>query len=75
MTDATRVGFLGTGWIARFHAGMLRSSGEDFDPGPVFDIDPARSEGFAADFGYQVVDSETAVLRGCDAVYVTTWTS
>ena len=70
-----RVGFLGTGWIARFHAGMLRSSGEDFEPGPVFDIDPGRSESFAADFGYQVVDSEGAVLGGCDAVYVTTWTS
>ena len=28
----TRVGFLGTGLIARFHAGMLASSGEDFVP-------------------------------------------
>jgi len=71
----TRVGFLGTGWIARFHAGMLRSAGEPFEPGPVYDVDPARSEAFAADFGYRVVDSEAAVLDGCDAVYVTTWTS
>ena len=72
---ALRVGFLGTGWIARFHAGMLQSSGEDFDRGPAFDIDPVRAESFAADFGYQVVDTEDAVLDGCDAVYVTTWTS
>lgn len=70
-----RVGFLGTGWIARFHAGMLRSSGEAFDPGPVHDLDPARAEAFAADFGYGVVDSEDGVLEACDAVYVTTWTS
>lgn len=72
---ALRVGFLGTGWIARFHAGMLRSSGEEFDPGPVHDLDPARAEAFAADFGYEVVDAEDGVLDGCDAVYVTTWTS
>ncbi len=75
VTGALRVGFFGTGWIARFHAGMLQSSGEDFVRGPVYDIDPVRSEAFAADFGYQVVDTEEAVLGGCDAVYVTTWTS
>jgi predicted dehydrogenase len=70
-----RVGFLGTGLIARFHAAMLRSSGEAFEPGPVFDLDRARAEVFAGEFGYQVVDAEDGVLDGCDAVYVTTWTS
>jgi predicted dehydrogenase len=54
---------------------VLRASGEPFEPGPVFDVDPARAESFAADFGYSVVDSEDAVLDGCDAVYVTTWTA
>lgn len=70
-----RVGFLGTGWIARFHADLLRSSGEAFEPGPVHDLDPARAEAFAAEFGYAVVDREEAVLDGCHAVYVTTWTA
>jgi predicted dehydrogenase len=72
---ALRVGFLGTGLIARFHADMLRSSGEAFEPGPAFDLDPARAEAFAAQYGYEVVDSEEAVLAGCDAVYVATWTA
>jgi predicted dehydrogenase len=72
---ATRVGFLGTGWIARFHAGMLASSGEPFDPGPVFDIDDARARAFATEHGYDPVASEDAVLGDCDAVFVTTWTA
>jgi len=71
----TRVGFLGAGFIARFHAGMLDASGEAFDRGPAFDPDAARSSSVAADFGYRVADSEEAVLDEVDAVYVTTWTS
>ena len=34
MPPVLRVGFLGTGLIARFHAEMLRGSGEEFEPGP-----------------------------------------
>jgi myo-inositol 2-dehydrogenase / D-chiro-inositol 1-dehydrogenase len=71
----TRVGFLGAGLIARFHAGMLASSGEPFDPGPVYDLDPDRTAAFAAEYGYEPATSEDVVLDGCDAVYVTTWTS
>lgn len=71
----TRVGFLGTGWIARFHADLLRSSGEPFTPGPVHDPDRARAAAFAADHGYTAVPTEEAVLDAVDAVYVTTWTS
>jgi predicted dehydrogenase len=72
---ATRVGFLGTGFIARFHAGLLAASGEHFVRGPVHDLDPARASAFAADHGYTAVRSEDAVLEAVDAVYITTWTS
>jgi predicted dehydrogenase len=71
----TRVGFLGTGLIARFHAGMLRSAGEPYERGPVHDVDPARSAAFAEAEGYVAVGSEDEVLDAVDAVYVTTWTS
>jgi len=70
-----RVGFLGAGFIGRFHAGMLDVSGEAFQRGPVFDVDAGRAEAFAAEHGYRAVGSEEAVLDDCDAVYVTTWTS
>jgi predicted dehydrogenase len=71
----TRVGFLGTGFIARFHAAMLEGSGEAFVAGPVFDTDADRAAAFAADHGYTAAGSEEAVLDAVDAVYVTTWTS
>ena len=71
----TRVGFLGTGLIARFHAGMLRSSGEAYERGPVYDLDPARSAAFAEAEGYTAAATEDEVLDQVDAVYVTTWTS
>ncbi|HET6664883.1 MAG TPA: Gfo/Idh/MocA family oxidoreductase, partial [Acidimicrobiales bacterium] len=72
---ATVVGFLGTGFIARFHAAMLEGSGEAFVAGPVHDTDAGRAAAFAADHGYTVAGSEEAVLDAVDAVYVTTWTS
>jgi predicted dehydrogenase len=72
---ATTVGFLGTGFIARFHAAMLEGSGEPFVAGPVHDVDAGRAAAFAADHGYTAVDAEDAVLDAVDAVYVTTWTS
>jgi predicted dehydrogenase len=72
---STRVGFIGTGFIARFHAASLSVCGEAFDPGPCFDIDEAKAASFGADFGYPVVGSVAAVLDGCDAAYITTWTS
>jgi predicted dehydrogenase len=71
----TRIGFLGTGFIARFHAASLQVSGEPFDCGPAFDVDAEKLASFCADFGFAATDSVEAVLDGCDAVYVTTWTS
>ena len=75
VTVATRVGFLGAGLIARFHAEMLAISRETFTRGPVFDPAGERATRFAADLGYTAARSEQAVLEAVDAVYVTTWTS
>jgi predicted dehydrogenase len=75
VSGVTRVGFLGTGFIARFHAGSLAASGVPFEPGPAFDVDRERADGFAADFGYTMGGSPEAVLDAVDAVYITTWTS
>ena len=69
------IGFIGTGHIATFHSKMLRRCGVPHTRGPVFDIDPARSEAFAAASGSHVVGNEQAVVDGSDLVYVCTWTS
>lgn len=70
-----RVGFLGAGLIARFHAGGLKASGEDFTWAGVHDPDPARAAAFAAATGATPAATEDEVLDGCDAVYICTWTS
>ncbi len=70
-----RVGFLGAGLIATFHSKMLRASGEDVAWAGVWDPEEARRDRFAAASGATPVGSEEAVLDGCDAVYVCTWTS
>lgn len=69
------VGFLGAGLIATFHSKMLRGSGEDVAWAGVFDPNTDRRQRFAAASGASPVDSEEAVLDGCDALYVCTWTS
>lgn len=69
-----RVGFLGTGWIARYHSMMLRGV-EGVERAGCFDPDLARAEQFAAKSGHLVARDEEEVLDTCDAVYVTTWTS
>lgn len=70
-----RIGFLGAGLIAHFHALGLHTSGRGHEMGPVHDPDRARAEEFAAGWGGVAVDTEAAVLDDCDAVYVVTWTS
>jgi predicted dehydrogenase len=71
----TRVGFIGTGFIARFHAGSLSVCGVPFECGPCFDVDAEKAAAFGADFGYSFAGAVDEVLDGCDAVYITTWTS
>jgi predicted dehydrogenase len=70
-----RVGFLGAGLIAHFHAFGLTESGEAFRFAGVHDPDPERAAEFAAGWGATACATEEAVLDGCDAVYVCTWTS
>jgi predicted dehydrogenase len=70
----TRIGLVGCGFIARSHVNFLAPVA-DAVVGPVFDLDPARSERFAAQWGGTVVDTLDAVIDGSDAVLVCTWTS
>ncbi|CAN5673142.1 inositol 2-dehydrogenase [soil metagenome] len=72
---ATRVGFLGAGLIANFHALGLFESGEEVVFAGVHDPDAARAAEFAAGWGSTAHEAESGVLDDCDAVYVCTWTS
>ncbi len=69
-----RVGFLGCGLIAGFHAlGLARV--DDADIVSVFDVDRDRTSAFAAAQGATVATSADEVIDTSDAVYVTTWTA
>ena len=70
-----RLGFLGAGLIAHFHALGLVESGEDIAFAAIHDPDHARAEEFAAGWGGTAVATEAEAFEGCDAVYVCTWTS
>jgi UDP-N-acetyl-2-amino-2-deoxyglucuronate dehydrogenase len=71
-----RVAFLGCGFIAGYHAGMLRAGAPDgFVVTAAYDPDRARAEAFAAVHGGVAVDGEDEAIAAADAVYVTTWTS
>lgn len=70
-----RVGFLGAGFISRFHSDMLRGCDEPHERAGVFDPDGARAEAFVAEHGGHVATSVDEVIESSDAVYVCTWTS
>lgn len=70
-----RLGFLGAGLIARYHATMLQRAGTDAAIVAVHDPDGSRAAAFARDFGATVGPNEEAVVAACDAVYVCTWTA
>jgi predicted dehydrogenase len=72
---ALSVGFFGAGLIANYHARSLQLGGAQARVAVVFDPLRARAERFAERFGAGVADDEEAVLDGCQAVYVCTWTS
>ena len=69
-----RVGFLGAGFISRFHVVALATCGVDNEIVAVHDPDPERAQAFAAAHGGRVV-GEDELFELVDAVYVTTWTS
>lgn len=70
-----RIGFLGAGLIAGFHATGLAATDTDHRIETVFDPDVDRRDGFARRWGATAVDDEAAVFDRSDAVYVCTWTS
>lgn len=74
-TAPVRVGFIGTGLIATFHSKMLRAAGAEVERAGAYDPDTERAERFAVASGHRLARSEDEVFDGCDAVYVTTWTS
>lgn len=69
------MGFLGAGFIARFHSISLDASGEAFERAGVYDPDRHRAEAFAAASGSPACASEDELLDRSDAVYVCTWTA
>lgn len=70
-----RVGFLGAGLIAGFHARSLAASEADMAFAGVYDADAERAASFASWTGATVMPGADEVIAGCDAVYVCTWTS
>jgi predicted dehydrogenase len=71
----TRIGFLGTGFIAQYHAFMLTRCAEPHELAVVHDVDAARAARFAADWSCATAASVDELLDACDAVFVCTWTS
>lgn len=69
-----RIGFYGTGFIARMHTFSLASCRVEHRIVAVHDPDDERAHAFAAPFGAAVTD-EDGLLDRVDAVYVTTWTA
>jgi predicted dehydrogenase len=74
-TAPVRIGFLGAGLIATYHSKSLKRSGAPVARAGVFDPDLERAEAFAAASGHTVCPTVDAVLDGCDAVYICTWTN
>ena len=75
-----RVGFLGAGNIARYHARNVTAAVEagDVDAAIVGVHDPAddgRAASFAERFGGRVQGGPAALVEEVDAVYVCTWTA
>lgn len=69
-----RVGFVGGGLIARYHARQL-SEVSDAQIVACHDIDPDRVAQFVGGYGGEILDSVDAVIEASDVIYVCTWTS
>lgn len=69
-----RIGFIGTGFIARTHNWFLKHTAAEHRIAAVHDIDLERARAFADRVGAEVV-AENDLLDRVDAVFVTTWTS
>ncbi len=69
-----RIGFIGTGFIARTHSWFLKHTAADQRIVAVHDLDADRAQAFAARVGAEAVGADE-VLDRVDALFVTTWTS
>ena len=69
-----RLGFIGTGFIARTHSWFLKHTAAEHRIVAVHDLDPDRVRAFADRVGADAVAEEELFDR-VDAVFVTTWTS
>ncbi|MHB1139276.1 MAG: Gfo/Idh/MocA family protein [Microthrixaceae bacterium] len=70
-----KIGVVGAGFIARYHAMQLRLIAEPNEIVAVHDLDPSRAAAFVAEEGGVVVDSVDEVIAASDAVVVCTWTA
>lgn len=70
-----RVGFLGAGFIARYHAMQLRLAASPNELVAVFDTDARRAAEFCTQEGCTPVASPAELVSRCDAVFVCTWTA
>lgn len=73
--NPVRVGFVGAGFIARFHHMMLQGASTPSEIVAVYDADAQRATAFATDTGAAVATSIEDLTDQVDAVFVCTWTS
>jgi myo-inositol 2-dehydrogenase/D-chiro-inositol 1-dehydrogenase len=66
-----KTGFIGAGYIAGVHAGILARD-ERVQFSAVYDVKPERAEQLARSTGAQVVRDAMEVFSSCDAIYITT---
>ena len=69
-----RIGFIGTGFIARTHNWFLKHTAADHRIAAVHDLDTDLAQTFARRVGADVV-TEDEVFDRVDVAFVTTWTS
>ena len=69
-----RIGFIGTGFIARTHNWFLKHTAADHRIVAVHDLDAERARVFADRVGADVV-TEAELFDRADVLFVTTWTS
>lgn len=72
---SVKVGIIGAGFIARYHAMQLALSTEPNELVTVYDIDRERAVEFARSVGTTAVDDIGSVIEASDAVFVCTWTA
>lgn len=65
-----RVGIVGTGFIGRLHAQILKQN-QEAAVAAVFDVEPSRSQDLARTLGCDPAASQEDLLERVDAVYIT----